>query len=312
MSIARQLLAGVVMSLGAGSLLFAQSAGDLERAAKDPVFFVETATTRQKWNEPAAPMKVVGPIYFVGTRGLCSWLITTPEGHVLIDSGMPPSGPMIEASIRALGFKPEDIKFLLAGHAHIDHVGGHAYLKKISGAQVVMLDREVDLMQSGGKTDFHYGAFPQLSFEPVMVDRVVKHGEKIVLGGMTLTALHTPGHTRGSTTWVTNVTDGGKRISVAFPEGTNVNPGYRLIKNPSYPGIADDYRRKFGILTSLKPDIWLSPHAEVIGLDAKRARAAKEGARVWIDPEGYRKWLADQRQKFDALVTAEGGSIASK
>ena len=257
------------------------------------------------WDDPTEPTKVVGPIHFVGTRGLSSWLITTTTGHILLNTGMPASGPLIEASIRKLGFKPEDVKVLLTCHAHIDHVGALAYLKRITGAQMVAMDTEVDLLQSGATTDFKYGSVPEFRFEPVQVDRVVRDGEKVTLGNVTLLALKTAGHTRGSTTWVTNVTDGNRTYTVVFPDGTGVNPGYRLVKNPSYPGIADDYRRTFQTLAALAPDIWLTPHTQPFDFEAKRARAATEGVNAWVDPEGYRIWVDLQRQKFEAAEAKE-------
>src|SRR5947209_3000493 len=142
---------------GISSQVLAQDPAAL---ANDPKLFVEVATRLLKWNDPAEPTKIVGPIYFVGTAGLGVWLITTFEGNILLNTGIPPSGRMIESSIRRLGFKPEDIKLLLTCHAHVDHVGGHAYIKKISGTQVAMIDAEADLLQAGGKTDFHYGKVP--------------------------------------------------------------------------------------------------------------------------------------------------------
>jgi metallo-beta-lactamase class B len=271
---------------------------------------LQTAAKQFGWTEPAEPVKVVGPIHFVGTRGLGIWLITTSEGHILLNTGMPGSGPMIEASIHKLGFKPEDIKLMLTCHAHIDHVGGHAYVKNISGAKVVMLDKEVDLLQSGGKTDFNYGNVPEFAFVPVEVDRIIRDGDTVRLGDVTLKAIHTPGHTRGSTTWVTTVTDRGKSYSVVFPDGTSVNPGYRVANDPSYPGIGDDYRRTFRILAALKPDIWLAPHTEVFNFEAKRVRATKLGARAWVDPVGYRKWVVSRRAKFEATVKKETGDAA--
>jgi metallo-beta-lactamase class B len=233
-------------------------------------------------------MKIVGPISFVGTKGLGVWLIRTSEGHILLNTGMPSSGPMIEASIRKLGLQPEDVKLLLRCHAHIDHVGGHAYLKQLSGAQVAMIDAEKDLLQSGGKMDFHYGAHAEFWFEPVQVDRVVRDGEMITLGDVALTARLTPGQTKGGTTWILNVVDEGKLYHVVFPDGTSINPGYRVAMDPSYPGIGDDYRRTLHTLELLKPDIWLASHTEMFDFEGKRARAATEGVKAWVDPEGYR------------------------
>ena len=187
---------------------------------KNPPLFLKVATKTAKWNDTAEPVKIAGPIYFVGTKGLSVWLIKSSAGLILLNTAMPGSGPMTEASIRKLGFKPEDIKLLLTCHAHIDHVGAHAYF-------------------------------------------------------------------------------------VVFPDGSGVNPGFRVARNPSYPGIGDDYRRTFQILEALKPDIWLTPHTDVLDFDGKQARAAQKGIKAWVDPDGYAKYIADQRAKFEAVVKAE-------
>ena len=138
---ARIVAVAVLVALRVGSELLAQNKpaqDQWELAAKNHELFLETMVKQFRWTEPAEPMKVVGPIYFVGTKDLSVWLITTSQGHILLSTGMPSSGPTIEASIRKLGFKPEDVKFILTCHAHIDHVGGHAYLKKLSRAQVAI------------------------------------------------------------------------------------------------------------------------------------------------------------------------------
>jgi metallo-beta-lactamase class B len=280
--------------------------------AKDPPLFLKLATAARKWNEPAEPVKVVGPIHFVGTKGLGVFLITTSQGHVLVNTGMPPSGPMIEKSIAALGFRPQDVKIILIGHAHVDHCGAAAFLKKSTGAQCAMIDAEVPLIESGGKTDFHYGTYPEFGFEPVKVDRVLRDGETIKLGDVAITALLTPGHTRGSTTFVTNVVDGGKVYTVVFAGSTSVNPGYRVMKDPSYPGIADDYRRTLHTLEMLKPDVWLGAHNDDYGFERKVVRYARDGAVAWVDPEGYRKWLVAQRAKLDAAIDRELGAAGDQ
>jgi metallo-beta-lactamase class B len=290
------------------SLVFALPAAaqpSPDELAKNPSLFLETARKQLKWDEPAEPAKIVGPIYFVGTKGLSVFLITSSEGHIVLNTGMPGSGPLIETSIRKLGFKPEDIKILLTGHAHIDHAGGHAYLKKISGAKIAMIREEKELFESGGKLDFHYGAYKEFEFEPAKVDTVFNDGDEIKVGDVTLTALLTNGHTRGSTTFVMTIVDGGQRYSVLFPNGTSVNPGYRLVTNPSYVGIADDFRRTFRILDSLRPDIWLHPHNDSYRYEEKLARSANEGAKAWVDPAGYQKWMAAQRAKFQRNLDKE-------
>lgn len=300
-----------ILALGVFALLLsfiersALAQASPDAPANDPAAFLQSARKLLKWDEPEEPVRIVGPIYFVGTKGLSVFLITTAKGHILLNTGMPGSGPMIEKSIRSLGLKPEDIKLLLAGHAHVDHVGGHAYLAKLSGGKIAMIEQEKDLFESGGKLDFHYGPFADFAFEPAKVERVFADGDEIKLGDVTVKALLTPGHTRGSTTFVMRVTDDGKTYNVAFPNGTSINPGYRLAQKPSYPGIADDYRRTFRALDSLKPDIWLMPHNEAYDFSGKRARAVKEGAAAWVDPDGYRKWLTAQRDKFDAAMAKE-------
>ncbi len=278
-----------------------------EDLASSPPVLLEKVRKVLQWDEPAEPAKLVGPIYFVGTKGLSVYLITTSEGHIVLNSGMPGSGPMIEKSIRQLGFKPEEIKILLTGHAHLDHAGGHAYLQKLSGARIALIREEQELFESGGKRDFHYSPFKEFEFEPAKVETVFEDGDQITLGDVTLSTLLTGGHTQGATTFVTTVVDDGQTYKVAFPSSTSVNPGYRLTKNPSYEGIADDFRRSLHVLETLKPDVWFHQHNENFDYDAKLARAEKAGPQAWVDPEGYRKWIVGQREKFHAALEKERG-----
>lgn len=283
----------------------AQAQPTTAELARDPALFLETARKRSRWDEPAEPARLVGPIYFVGTRGLSVFLVTTPQGHIIVNTGMPGSGPMIESSIRKLGFKPEEIRILLCTHAHVDHAGGHAYLQKLSGARVVMMREEKDLLESGGKLDFHYGASQGFQFEPVKVDEVVDDGGEIRLGDIVITALLTGGHTRGSTSFALKIADGGRTWNVLIPDGLGINPGYRVSVNPSYPGIEENYRRTLRVLGEHKPDIWLRPHNEAYGFEAKLVRSATEGSKAWVDPAGYQAWLAEQQKNLDAAVVRE-------
>jgi metallo-beta-lactamase class B len=180
-------------------------------------------------------------------------------------------------------------------------------MKKVTGARVAMIEAEVPLLESGAKTDFRYANAPEFAFDPVKVDQVFHDGDTIKLGDVAIAALLTPGHTKGSTTFTMNVTEGGKTYAVAFPNGASVNPGYRLVRDPSYPGIADDYRRTLDVFDRLKPDVWLMPHNEAYDFERKRARAAKDGVAAWVDPDGYRKWAASQRARFDAVIKQETG-----
>ena len=273
--------------------------------AENPSLFIKVAGNKLKWEVPAEPAHIAGPIYFVGTAGLSSFLITTPKGHILLYTGMSSSGPMIEESVKKLGFKPSDIKIMLTGHAHVDHAGGHAYIKKISGAQVAIMEAEKELIESGGKTDFHYAAYPEFLFEPVQVDRVLHDGDKVALGGITMTALHTPGHTKGGTTWVMDIINNGKKYKVVCPDGTSINPGYRIAINPSYHGIEENYARTLKILGGLKPDIWLSSHTDFFGFEEKRKQAGKKGTGAYVDPEGYKKRIAAEKEHFEGVIKDE-------
>lgn len=292
-----------VLLLGAAEPAATPSREDL---AKNNKMFLQGAVKALKWDQPAEPLKIVGPIYFVGTQGLGSYLFNTSEGLILMGTGTPASGPMIAASIRKLGFRPEDIKVIVTWHAHADHAGAIAYFKQLSGAQLAVMEGDVAAMEDGGKSDFHYGwDWKTMGWPPANVDRVLHDGDEVTLGDVTLTALNTPGHTRGDTTWTTKVADGGKSYAVVWPDGMSVNPGYRVTTHPSYPGIGNDYRRTLARLQGLKPDIWLVSHTERFDLEAKRARAAKTGAEAFVDPDGYVTYLAAQGKAFEDEVARE-------
>lgn len=277
-----------------------------EQLANDNNLFVTLAKKALKWEEADEPVRIVGPIYFVGTKGLGAFLFTTSEGHILMNTGMPSSGPMIVDSIRKLGFKPEDIKVMINGHAHVDHAGAFAFMKKLTGAQLAVMKDDVAAMESGGRDDFKYGN--DLTYEGVKVDRVLRDGDTFKLGDVLLTAYHTPGHTRGATTWIANLVVDGKAYVVAFPDGAGFNPGYRVARHPSYPGIEDDYRNTHHALEMIRPDIWLAQHNEYYDLEGKRKRAETEGVNAWIDPEGYRRFIAGKKRAFEDEVDEELGA----
>jgi metallo-beta-lactamase class B len=276
-----------------------------EQLANDNNLFLSLARKALKWEDPEEPVKIIGPLYFVGTKGLGAFLFTTPEGHILMNTGMPSSGPMIVDSIRKLELRPEDIKLMINGHAHMDHAGAFAYLKQQFGAHLAVMKDDVAAMESGDRDDFKYGN--DLVYPAVKVDRILRDGDTIRMGDVLLTAYHTPGHTRGATTWVTTIVEGGKPYVLVFPDGAGFNPGYRVAKNPSYPGITEDYRRTHHFLEMLKPDIWLAQHNEYYDLEGKRKRAQTEGVKAWIDPEGYRRWVASKKRAFEDEVDEELG-----
>ena len=196
-----------------------------EELAKDNNLFLTFARKALKWDEPAEPMKIVGPLYFVGTEGLGSWLFATSDGLILLNTGMPQTADLIEQSIRTLGYDPKDIKIIINGHAHSDHAGAIAWFKEQSGAQLAVMEPDVAPMEDGGKSDFHYGAdWKIMGFPPAKVDRVLRDGDTVRLGEVILTGYNTPGHTRGSTTWVTQLVEDGKAYTRGLPRRRRVQP----------------------------------------------------------------------------------------
>lgn len=254
------------------------------------------------WREPAEPAHIAGPIYFVGTKGLGVFLITTGQGHILLDGATPGSEGLIENSIRKLGFKVEDVRSLIISQAHFDHVGTLAHFKRKTGAKLAVMKGDDVLMQTGGKADYLFGASAPYHFEPATPDRVLKDGDTIEVGEVKLTARHTPGHTPGCTTWLLKVDLDGKSLQVVFPGSTTVNPGTRLGPKPSYPAIVQDYVGSFRLLESLKPDIFLAAHPEFFNFEDKRRRAQTSGSRAYIDPEGYFRQIAEKKAQFETLL----------
>ena len=273
---------------------------------------VHASDNPKAWSEEIAPFHIAGPIYYVGTHGLGVYLIETKAGLILLSGALPQSDPLLIQSIRKLGFKVEDIHQLLITHAHVDHVGTLAAFKKLTHAPVAVMAADVELLKSGGKEDYLFAKRPDMHFDGVIADKILKDGDKIALGGIEMTAHLTPGHTPGCTTWEMTIHEDGKAYDVVFADGTGINPGTQFVKKPSYPGIAADYRRTFQVLASLHPDIFLSYHAEFFDLDAKRKRMDKEGIKAWIDPEAYKSIVRKKRNTFEQLVQAETAAAKTK
>jgi metallo-beta-lactamase class B len=255
-----------------------------------------------EWTTPIAPFRIAENLYYVGSRDLATYLIVTPAGDILINSGLVSSPPLIVHSIEQLGFNVRDVKILLISHAHFDHDAGSTELKRLSHAKYMVMDGDVANVKSGGATDF---AYPDDRYPRAKVDRVLHDGDEVRLGGIVLTAHKTPGHTRGCTTWTMRAPSGGKPRDVVIVGSWNVNAGFRLVDRPgkpaSYPGIAADYARGFAVLEGLPCDIFLGAHGSYFGMLQKLARAqAGEADAVWIDPEGYRKAVAERKHAFEA------------
>jgi len=256
------------------------------------------AQNSSSWTEPFPAHRIAGNLYYAGSRGLASYLITTPEGHILINSSLESSVPLIEASIAKLGFHLSDVKILLVSHAHWDHNAGSAAIKERTGAKYMVMEPDVPVTEDGGKSDFFYGDSPESRYRPAKVDRVLHDGEEVKLGGSVLTAHLTAGHTKGCTTWTMKVSEGGKTYDVVIVGSPNVNAGFRLVNNAKYPRIAEDYARTFEVLRSLHCDIFLGAHGDYYGLENKFRRYAAEGPRVFLDPDGYRAYVAEREKAF--------------
>ena len=248
---------------------------------------------------------VVANVYFVGTKGMAVYLVTTPQGHILINAGLEDSVQLTKQSIEKLGFKFSDVKILLISHAHFDHDAGAAKIKQLTGANYFVMDADVPVVESGGKADFAYGNRPELRYPPAKVDRVLHDGDAVQLGGTVLTAHLTPGHTKGCTTWTMKVQENGKSLDVVIVGSPNVNPGYKLVNNKAYPQIAMDYEKTFRVLRSLHCDVFLGSHGAYYNMEEKYPRMKSEGSNVFIDPEGYRKYVEEREGAFRAELAKQ-------
>lgn len=249
-------------------------------------------------NQPVEPFKIIGNIYYVGASDVTSYLITTPQGHILIDAGFEETVSQIKANVEKLGFKLEDIKILLINHAHYDHCGGLAEIKKLTKAKLYASPPDAPSLEDGGKSDFRFGGDEAFSFAPVKVDEVLKDGQEINLGGTALKTLFTFGHTKGATSWTMDVSDGGKKYKVVFTSSVTTLD-YSLINNPKYPRIAEDFTKTFDTLDKLKADVFLSSHGQFFDLTAK-AEKLRSGAKPnpFIDPKGYQRFVERMRKAF--------------
>jgi metallo-beta-lactamase class B len=257
-----------------------------------------SAQSNPDWTEPFPPFRIAGNLYYVGSKGLASYLVTTPEGNILINSDLEANVPMISASIEKLGFRFKDTKILLISHAHWDHDAGSAMIMRMTGAKYMVMDADVSVVESGGKADFQYSNTPSSLYSPTKVDRILHDGDEVKLGGTALVAHLTPGHTKGCTTWTMKVTDGGKTYNVVIVGSPNVNPGYKLVGNPAYPQIAEDYERMWRVLKSLPCDIFLGAHGGYFGLEEKYPIRKEDGANPFVDPDGYKRFVTQKEQEF--------------
>ena len=251
------------------------------------------------WTTPFPAYRVAGNVYYVGSKDLAAFLITTPQGHILINSNLESSPTQIEKSVEQLGFKFSDVKILLISHAHYDHAAGSARVVQMTHAKYMVMDGDVSVIESGGKTDFNYAKSADMYFPPTKVDRVLHDGDEVRLGGVVLVAHKTAGHTKGCTTWTMTAADNGKSYHVVIVGSPNVNPGYKLVSNQAYPQIAQDYEQTFRVLKALPCDVFLGAHGGYYDMTAKYARLKDGGQNPFIDPTGYKEYVADREQAFE-------------
>jgi glyoxylase-like metal-dependent hydrolase (beta-lactamase superfamily II) len=271
---------------GLGRLALAAAALATPAMAQDP----------PAWTRPTAPFNVIGPIDYVGTEGLAAYLIHTKDGAILIDGTMAENAGAIERSIAQRGVRMRDVKVLLLSHAHFDHAGGLAALKRASGARLVAGAGDRAALERGvppGETSYGVIRFPA-----VKVDRAVRDGERVTLGGVTLTAVATPGHTPGCTSWSLRLRQAGKPVDVLFACSVTV-AGNRLVGNRAYPGIVGDFRRSFTRLGAMSADVVLPFHPESVDLMGRRARGALADRAV------LPKMVRDARAGFDAELAKQ-------
>lgn len=260
---------------------------------------------RIDWNKPQKPFRAVGDIYYVGPAGVSAFLIVTPKGDILTDGGLPESAPLIEKNIQALGFKLSDVKIILNSHAHFDHAGGLAALKKATGAKLYAGAADKPILEAGR---IGFGPSAVTPFPPVTVDHAVKDGETVSLGGVTLTAHATPGHTPGCTSWTMPVTVAGKRHTAMFFCSITV-AGNPLTGNKAYPAIADDYKATFAKLDRMDADIFFAPHGVQFGLADKLAKMKPGAPNPFIDAGEMHRFLAAMKKDYDEELARQFAAL---
>ncbi len=263
------------------------------------------AGAEPSWTRPVDPFRIVANVYYVGSEGLSAYLIVSPQGDVLLDGTLAENAPLVERNIEKLGFKLADVKVLVASHAHSDHAGGLARLKQDTGARFWASAGDRWALEHGrhrGDTNYGVGTFP-----PVRVDHVLRDGETVRLGDIALTAILTPGHTPGCTTWSLPVAEAGRPLQVVFPCSTSV-AGNILVGNRTYPGIVADYRTSFARLKTLKADVVLPNHPDMADLLGREARRRQGDANAFIDPGQLPKIVAATEHSFEAALARQAAA----
>jgi len=262
------------------------------------VVFADRSPAQNEYTTPFPAFRITENLYYVGSKESASYLISTPQGHILLNSNLEANVPLIRAGVESLGFKFGDVRILLISHAHWDHDQASDTIKKLTGAKYMVMEGDVSAVESGGKTDFQYANDPTSLYTPTKVDRILHDGDEVKLGGVVLTAHLTPGHTKGCTTWTMGVKENSKMRDVVIVGSPNVNPGYKLVDNAQYPGIATDFAKTFQVLKSLPCDYFLGAHGSYFNMETKYARFKAGDASAFIDPQGYKDYVNEREQAF--------------
>jgi metallo-beta-lactamase class B len=259
------------------------------------------------WTKPFPPFRIIGNVYWVGTWDLSTYLVTTPQGNILINTGLASTVRDIKANVETLGFKMADTKILTATHGHFDHVAGMAELKRMTGAKLIISEPDVELLESGGKADFRFGDTPGAQFESVKVDQKLHDGETISLGGTVITAHLNPGHTKGAMSFTMDVPEAGKTYKVVIANMGSINPGVKVSGMPKYPGIAADYAKTFADQKAMKIDIWLASHASQFGLHDKYKPGDRFNPERFVAPKGFLASVERLEKAYQEQLAKERG-----
>ncbi|MCK7554972.1 subclass B3 metallo-beta-lactamase [Chitinophaga sedimenti] len=259
---------------------------------------VEPKAMSDEWSKPYEPFRIAGNLYYVGTYDLACYLVTTPQGNILINTGLAASTGIIRSNIEKLGFRFADTKILLTTQVHYDHVGAMAEIKKLTGAKLMVDEKDAAVMQDGGTSDYYFGG-DHAVFKPAKVDRLLRDHDTVALGGSKLVLLHHPGHTKGSCSFLLDARDGARtyRILIANMPSIIIDGKFSEVK--SYPGMAADYKRTLQQMKAVSFDLWVASHASQFDLHTKRKAGDNYNPAVFADKAAYQSKLRDLQQSFD-------------
>lgn len=264
--------------------------------------FKEPKITDSSWIKPYPPFRIAGNLYYVGTYNLASYLIATPQGHILINTGTAQSAALIRKSIEALGFKFSDIKILLATHAHYDHVGAMAAIKKATGAKMMMEAADIPYLADGGKSDY---VFNRSTFAPVAVDKALHNLDTVSLGGMKVILLHHPGHTKGASSFIFDVKDEQHSYRVLIANMPSILSETKFPSMPTYPNVQKDYAYTLDTMPKIHFDLWLASHTSQFDLEKKHKPGDAYNPEAFRDQKGYDEAIGELKKNYEEKVKGE-------